>query len=115
VIGGPYNSGILATGTRGRGTLHYNYLAAPQEIATRVGAMEIICGRYKVPLAAAALQFPLAHPQVVSVIPGLESSEHVAETVRLYNTRIPSEFWEALRSEGHLRTDAPVPGASVPA
>lgn len=110
VIGGPYNSGILATGTRGGGSLHYNYSAAPPEIATRVRALEAICDRYKVPLRAAALQFPLAHPQVVSVIPGLESSEQVAETVRLYNTRIPAEFWDALRSAGHLRADAPVPG-----
>jgi D-threo-aldose 1-dehydrogenase len=115
VIGGPYNSGILATGTRGSGSLHYNYVAAPQEIATRVRALETVCDRYGVPLAAAALQFPLAHPQVVSVIPGLESSEHVADTVRLYDTRIPPELWDALRSEGHLRADAPVPGARAPA
>lgn len=110
VVGGPYNSGILATGTRGTGTLHHNYGAAPQEIVTRVRALEHICDRYGVPLAAAALQFPLAHPQVVSVIPGLESAERVAETVGLYNTRIPSEFWGALRSAGYLREDAPVPG-----
>lgn len=110
VIGGPYNSGILATGTRGSDGLHYNYLAAPQEIATRVRGLETICDRYQVPLAAAALQFPLAHPQVVSVVAGLESSKHVADTVQLYNTRIPPEFWDALQSEGHLRPDAPVPG-----
>ncbi|MGH8226330.1 MAG: aldo/keto reductase [Steroidobacteraceae bacterium] len=115
IIGGPYNSGILATGTRGGASLHYNYAAAPQEIATRVRALEMLCDRYKIPLAAAALQFPLAHPHVVSVIPGLESAEHVAQTVQLYNTRIPSEFWEALRSAGHLRADAPVPGAPAPA
>lgn len=115
VIGGPYNSGILATGTRRGASLHYNYGAAPQEVATRVRELETVCDRYNVPLAAAALQFPLAHPQVVSIIPGLESSEHVAETIRLYDTRIPPEFWDALRSAGHLRTDAPVPGASAPA
>jgi len=115
VVGGPYNSGILATGTRGSGGLHYNYLAAPQDIAIRVRALESICDRYKVPLPAAALQFPLAHPQVVSVIPGLESAKHVAQTVQLYHTRIPPEFWEALRAEGHLRADAPVPGARTPA
>lgn len=109
VVGGPYNSGILATGTRGTGTLHHNYVAAPREIVTRVRALEDICDRYEVPLAAAALQFPLAHPQVVSVIPGLESVERVAETVGLYNTQIPSEFWGALRSAGFLRADAPVP------
>lgn len=109
VIGGPYNSGILATGTRGGASLHYNYSAAPQEIAARVRALEAVCDRHKVPLAAAALQFPLAHPQVLSVIPGLESSEHVAQTISLYNTRIPPELWGELRSEGLLRADAPVP------
>jgi D-threo-aldose 1-dehydrogenase len=111
VVGGPYNSGILATGTRGSGTLHHNYAAAPKEVVTRVRALENICDRYQVPLPAAALRFPLAHPQVVSVIPGLESAERVADTVRLYNTRIPSEFWDALRTAGYLRADAPVPSA----
>lgn len=115
IVGGPYNSGILATGTRGRANLHYNYDAAPQEIAARVRELETICDRHEVPLAAAALQFPLAHPQVISVIPGLESAGHVAETVRLYNTPIPPEFWQALRAAGHLRADAPIPGAPAPA
>lgn len=115
VIGGPYNSGILATGTRGTGTSHYNYSAAPPEVTARVRALEAVCDRYGVPLATAALQLPLAHPQVVSVIPGLESSDHVAQTVQLYNARIPPEFWDELRSAGHLRADAPVPGARAPA
>jgi D-threo-aldose 1-dehydrogenase len=109
IIGGPYNSGILATGTRGVGNLHYNYAAAPRDITMRVRALEAVCDRYQVSLAAAALQFPLAHPQVISVIPGLESAHHVSETVRLYNTRIPSEFWSELRSDGLVRGDAPVP------
>jgi D-threo-aldose 1-dehydrogenase len=114
VVGGPYNSGILATGTRHGGPLHHNYLAASKEIVTRVRALENICDQYEVPLAAAALQFPLAHPQVVSVIPGLESAERVTETVRLYNTRIPSEFWEAVRSAGHLGANAPIPSVRIP-
>lgn len=115
IVGGPYNSGILATGTRGGAGLHYNYAAAPQEITARVRALEAVCDRHSVPLPAAALQFPLAHPQVVSVIPGLESCDRVAETVRLYNTRIPPEFWAELRSAGLLRADAPLPGAPAPA
>jgi D-threo-aldose 1-dehydrogenase len=114
VIGGPYNSGILATGTRGAGTLHHNYVAAPPEIVQRVRALEEICDRYAVPLPAAALQFPLAHPQVVSVIPGLESAQRVEQTVDLYNTRIPAEFWSDLRAAGFLREDAPVPVAANP-
>lgn len=113
IIGGPYNSGILATGTRNTKNLHYNYAAAPREITRRVRALEDVCDRYQVSLRAAALQFPLAHPLVVSVIPGLESAAHVDETVRLYNTEIPAEFWAALRSGGHLQADAPVPGTGV--
>jgi D-threo-aldose 1-dehydrogenase len=114
VVGGPYNSGILATGARRGGTLSHNYGAAPPEVVQRVRALEEICDRYAVPLPAAALQFPLAHPQVVSVIPGLESAERVAETIGLYHTRIPSEFWQALRSAGYLREDAPVPAGAAP-
>src|SRR6266702_3496677 len=71
VVGGPYNSGILATGTRHGGTLHYDYGIAPQAVVARVRRLEMHCERHGVPLAAAALQFPLAHPQVASVIPGL--------------------------------------------
>jgi D-threo-aldose 1-dehydrogenase len=109
VVGGPYNSGILATGTRGGGPLSYNYAAAPKEIVARVRALGDVCDKHNVPLPAAALQFPLAHPLVVSVIPGLESAERVAETVGLFSTRIPPAFWEDLRSAGLLRSDAPVP------
>jgi D-threo-aldose 1-dehydrogenase len=114
VIGGPYNSGILATGTRGQEPLHHNYVPAPREVVDRVHRLEVICDRYDVPMPAAALQFPLAHPRVVSVIPGLESAHRVAETLRLYRTPIPAAFWEELRSAGYLRPDAPVPTGQPP-
>ena len=65
VLGGPYNSGILAKGVRGGGELHYDYQPAPPEIVARVGAIEDLCAAHDVPPAAAALQLPLAHPQVV--------------------------------------------------
>ena len=68
VIGGPYNSGILATGAV-EGA-YYNYAPAPPEILDRVAAIEAVCGRHGVRLPAAALQFPLAHPAVACVIPG---------------------------------------------
>ena len=109
VIGGPYNSGILATGTRHGGALHYNYASAPQTIVERVSRIEAHCEHYAVPLAAAALQFPLAHAQVVSVIPGLSSRHHVERTLSFYETRIPDELWQELKREGLLRADAPVP------
>jgi D-threo-aldose 1-dehydrogenase len=109
VVGGPYNSGILATGTRHGGPLHYDYEIAPQAVVERVGRIEALCDRFSVPLAAAALQFPLAHPQVASVIPGLGSRPHLERTLSLYKIRIPDSLWQDLKNEGLLRADAPVP------
>ena len=113
VVGGPFNSGILATGTRQGETLHYDYGIAPQTVVDRVRRLEEHCEQHGVPLAAAALQFPLAHPQVVSVIPGLGSRRHIERTVALYKTHIPDALWHALKDDGLLRVDAPVPLASA--
>ncbi len=112
VVGGPYNSGILATGTRAGGVLHYDYAPAPPEIVARVRGIESVAAQHGVTLAAAALQFPLAHRQVASVIPGLASPHRVAQTVALYREAIPADFWAELRAQGLLRGDAPVPVAS---
>ena len=109
VIGGPYNSGILATGTRRRGPLYYNYGPAGPGIVARVARIEAIADAHGVSLAAAALQFPLAHPAVASVIPGLGDARRVAQTLELYQAPIPSAFWTDLRSEGFIRPDAPLP------
>jgi D-threo-aldose 1-dehydrogenase len=111
VIGGPYNSGILATGTRHGGALHYDYGIAPQTVVDRVRRLEAHCERHSVPLAAAALQFPLAHPQVASVIPGLGSARHIERTLKLLRTTIPDALWHDLKGEELLRADAPVPAA----
>jgi len=112
VIGGPYNSGILASGTSGGGPLYYNYLPAPPDVISRVQEIEKYCNDYDVPLAAAALQFPLAHPQVVSVIPGHDTAARVSETVCAYRRQIPSDFWQDLRTSGLIRADAPTPAKS---
>ena len=109
VVGGPYNSGILATGTRHGGALHYDYGIAPQTVVERVRRLEAQCDRHGVPLAAAALQFPLAHPQVASVIPGLDSPRHIERTLKLLRTTIPDELWRDLKNQDLLRADAPVP------
>ncbi|MFD1786299.1 aldo/keto reductase [Sphingomonas floccifaciens] len=109
VLGGPYNSGILAKGVRGGGELHYDYQPAPAEIVARVGAIEDVCEMHGVPLAAAALQFPLAHPQVVSVIPGMNSPRQVARAVELIDTDIPPALWRDLQDCGLIRADAPIP------
>jgi len=109
VVGGPYNSGILALGTKTAAPLYYNYEPAPADIIDKVRRIETVCDGHGVPLAAAALQFPLAHPLVASVIPGLDSSERVQQTVALYDHKIPAALWHDLKREKLLREDAPVP------
>jgi D-threo-aldose 1-dehydrogenase len=113
VAGGPYNSGILATGTRLGGTLHHDYTAAPAKVIERVRSIEAICDRHHVELPAAALQFILASPEVVSVIPGIDTAERVADTLRYYRAPISPDFWAELRSAGHIREDAPTPGSGA--
>jgi D-threo-aldose 1-dehydrogenase len=114
IAGGPYNSGILAVGTRSKSSAHYNYAPAPADVMARVARIEAVCERHGVPLAAAALQFPLAHPQVASVIPGIASVAQLSDTLRFYRVSIPPRLWEDLKSEGLLRDDAPVPNLKPP-
>lgn len=108
IIGGPYNSGILATGAV-EGA-RYNYAVAPPEIIERVGRIEAVCRRHGVPLKAAALQFPLAHPAVAAVIPGGRSPEEVDQNISMVKHPIPPDFWTELRAEDLIPPDAPVPG-----
>lgn len=110
VVGGPYNSGILATGTKGSAPIHYDYGPAPATVIAKVARIEAVAERYNVPLAAAALSFALAHPQVASVIPGIGSARRVEQTLALYNTPIAPDFWAELEAEALLMTGAPVPG-----
>ena len=108
VIGGPYNSGILASGpVEGA---HYNYAPAPAEILERTARIEAVCKRHDVPLAAAALQFPLAHPVVAAVIPGARSPQELEANVQLCQHSIPSDLWVELKTEELIHSDAPVPG-----
>jgi D-threo-aldose 1-dehydrogenase len=109
VVGGPYNSGILAVGTRTGAPLFYNYEPAPADVIEKARRIETVCERHAVPLAAAALRFPLGCPLVASVIPGLDSPERVVQTVALYDHKIPAALWQDLRRENLLRSDAPVP------
>jgi D-threo-aldose 1-dehydrogenase len=109
VVGGPFNSGILAVGTRSGAPATFNYEAAPQAVMEKVAAIENICESHGVPLPAAALQFPLAHPLVASVIPGLDSPDRVKQALALYRYPIPSALWRDLQARGLIRGDAPVP------
>ncbi len=103
VTGGPYNSGILATGSV-QGAF-YNYEPAPKQILERVSAIESICKQYNVPLKAAALQFPLMHPAHVSVIPGAQTSQEMQANVKSLNVNIPPELWESLIKKKLLNPD----------
>ncbi len=103
VVGGPLNSGILA----GRDT--WNYAPAPPAIRERAQAIAAVCERHGVPLAAAALQFPLAHPSVAAIIPGPRSAEEFHANVTLMRQTIPPDLWAELRQAGLLHPDAPVP------
>jgi len=107
IIGGPYNSGILATGAV-PGAM-YNYVPATAEILETVRQIEGVCKEYSVPLQAAALQFPLAHPAVAAIIPGARSAEEVEENFRFVSHSIPLEFWADLRRRNLLPPEAPVP------
>ncbi|MDT3377788.1 aldo/keto reductase [Labrys neptuniae] len=107
VLGGPYNSGILATGPRPGA--FYNYDPAPPAILDRVARIEQVCAAHHVKLVEAALKFPLGHPQVVSVIPGGQSPQEVTRNAEIMGAKIPAALWDDLKSEGLLREDAPVP------
>jgi D-threo-aldose 1-dehydrogenase len=111
VIGGAYNSGILATGVSGKGPWNYDYGPAPEDVVKKVAAIEGLCGEFNIPMAAPALQFPLAHPAVASVIPGIGKASRVDQTLKLFATEIPGEFWTALKDRGLIREDAPIPAS----
>lgn len=107
VVGGPYNSGILATGPLA-GAI-YNYAPAPEPILRLTGAIEAVCARHGTPLAQAALQFPLGHPAVVSVIPGGQTPDQVVQNLALLNAPIPDTLWRDLKAAGLMSLDAPTP------
>ena len=109
-IGGAFNSGILATGVlkNVRDQL-FNYEQAPTEWVRKVAAVEAVCARFNVPLRAAALQFPLAHPAVDIVFAGAQTLAHWQDAVVMMSCVIPAEFWTALQVDGLIPESAPVP------
>jgi D-threo-aldose 1-dehydrogenase len=108
VIGGPFNSGVLAQ--RGGS---YDYAAAPKGVLAKVERLAAACARYGVPLPAAALQFAAAHPAVVSVIPGAQSAAEVDANVALMDVAIPSGLWTELKEAGLVEPAAPTPADEV--
>jgi D-threo-aldose 1-dehydrogenase len=107
ILGGPYNSGILATGAIDGA--RYDYAPAPDHIMDRVRKLGAVCADHAVPLIAAALQFPLGHPAVKTVIPGAANPSEVRQNVQIFETPIPAALWTDLKSQGLIRPDAPVP------
>lgn len=96
IVGGPYNSGILAQPTASQRQPRYDYEAPPASILARAAALEQACEAHGVPLGAAALQFPLLHPAVDSVIPGLVGETQVRQTIERIDTAIPETLWREL-------------------
>ena len=106
VIGAPFNTGILA----GRDT--WNYRPAPPEVVDRVSAVRAVCDSHGVPVVAAALQFPLAHPAVAAILPGPRNAAELEADAELLRYPIPPALWEDLRAAELLDPDAPTPGRS---
>jgi D-threo-aldose 1-dehydrogenase len=103
VVGGPYNSGLLAGGTT------FNYETAPHEIVARARQIGAACDRYGVDLKAAALQFCAAHPAVAAVIPGPRTPEEVRQNAEMMVQPIPDQLWMDLKRDGLLPAEAPTP------
>ena len=105
VIGGPYNSGVLASGPKPGA--FYDYEPAPAPILEKVRRIEAVCRSHGVSLIDAAFQFPLMNPNVVSVIPGGQSSEQMASNLSAAEATIPPALWADLKEQGLMREDAP--------
>jgi D-threo-aldose 1-dehydrogenase len=104
VVAGPFNSGILAGGDT------FNYARAPDAVVERVRALDAVCRECEVPLPAAALQFPLFHPAVVSCIAGAASAAQLRQNIAWFETAITPALWPALRSRGLIDERVPLPG-----
>ena len=111
-LGGVFNSGILATGVRAarpRAAPRFNYAPAARAWVERTAALEAVCERFGVPLRAAALQFPLAHPAICTVVLGVQEVGHWNDALAMLRWHIAPAFWQALRDERLLPLDAPTP------
>jgi len=107
LMAAPFNSGILATGARPGAT--YFYQPVEPDIAARVARIEAICARHGVAIAAAALQFPLAHPAIASVVTGMGTPHEAADNLAHCRAAIPGAFWDELKHERLIAAHAPVP------
>jgi D-threo-aldose 1-dehydrogenase len=106
IAGGVFNSGLLAAPVAGS---TYDYRPAPPELVDRAQRLAAVCRNHGVPLAAAAIQFPLGHAAVAAVVIGARSPGELEEDVALFETPIPAQLWEELRADGSIPAGAPVP------
>jgi D-threo-aldose 1-dehydrogenase len=104
VVGGVFNSGVLA------GNGKFNYADAPVEVIAKVNRLSALCERFEVPLPAAALQFPFAHPAVVSCVVGARSNLQLEQNIAWLEQTIPADFWAALRRAHLVGAQVPLPG-----
>jgi len=109
IVGAPFASGILATGSAG--AAQYAYGAASKEVINKVQRIEAVCEAHSVSLQAAALQFPMAHPAAVSIIPGAAKPEEIIANSASLDAPIPAQFWSDLKAQQLLDAAAPVPAA----
>ena len=107
IIGGGFNSGILATGAIDGAK--YNYAPAPEAILQKVRGIEAVCKEFGVPLPAAAMQFVVAHPAIPSFVAGTRTVDQLSKNLEWFSHVIPVEFWTTLKAKGLLREDAPTP------
>jgi D-threo-aldose 1-dehydrogenase len=108
-LGGVFNSGLLASGTRGGAAPRFDYAPAAREWIDRTARIEAVCEAHGVPLRAAALQFPLAHPAVEIVMVGARSAAEWDDACAMLRRPIPASFWAALRNAGLIPEAAPTP------
>lgn len=109
ILGGVFNSGILATGAV-EGA-RYNYSEPPADVLERVRRLESVCDDHGVPLRRAALQFVFGHDAVSAVVLGAVSPEEVESQVADFAEPVPAALWERMRTEGLLAPDTPVPAS----
>lgn len=107
IIGGAFNSGILVSHVGGH--RKFNYGDAPRDVVEKAERLRQVCEALDVEMPAAALQFPLAHPAVVSVIVGSRSAAEIDHAVRWLERPLPDVLWDELRRQGLLQAEAPVP------
>jgi D-threo-aldose 1-dehydrogenase len=107
VIGSPYNTGLLYDP---KPDSTFDFMPAPPEIIEKALKLKAVCRKYNVPLPAAAIQFPFAHPAVAQVLTGAKAASEIKDNVRLMQTPIPVELWRELREQGLVHPKAPLPG-----